>query len=77
MPPILASTAVLEKVAGNVSQAKGMVKLPVGEKSGIRGDLGTVKFQLQPAVEIDSQTGLSGFTRPMTWDAFVMMCVLH
>ena len=35
MPPILASTAILEKVAGNVSQAKGMVKLPVGEKSGV------------------------------------------
>ncbi len=35
MPPILASTAVLEKVAGNVSQAKGMVKLPVVEKSGV------------------------------------------
>ncbi len=35
MPPILASTAVLEKVAGNVSQTKGMVKLPVGEKSGV------------------------------------------
>jgi hypothetical protein len=31
MPPILAGPAVLEKVAGNVSQAKGIVQLPVGE----------------------------------------------
>ncbi len=35
MPPILTSTAVLKKLAGNVRQAKGMVKLPVGEKSGV------------------------------------------
>ncbi len=77
MPPILASTAVLENIPGNLGQAKGIVKFPVGQKSGIRSDLGTVKFQLEAAVEIDPQTGLSGFTRRMTWDAFVMMCVLH
>jgi hypothetical protein len=35
MPPILANTAVLEKVAGNVSQAKGIVKLSTGEQSGV------------------------------------------
>ena len=35
MPPILAGTAVLENLPGNVSQAKGMVKLPVGEQPSV------------------------------------------
>jgi hypothetical protein len=35
MPPILASTAVLKKLAGNVRQAKGMVKLPVSEQPSV------------------------------------------
>ena len=73
MPPVLAGPAVLEMIAGNVSQAKSIVKLPVGKQPSIRADLGTVKFQPQTAVEIDPQTGLSGFTRWVTRDAFVMM----
>ncbi len=55
MPPILASTAVLEMVAGNVSQAKGIVKFPIGKQPGVRGYLGTMKFQLQAAVKINPQ----------------------
>ncbi len=35
MPPVLAGTAVLEKTPGNLGQAKGIVKLPVGEKSSV------------------------------------------
>ncbi len=35
MPPVLAGTTVLEKVLGNLGQAKGMVKLPIGEKSSV------------------------------------------
>ena len=35
MPPVLAGTAVLEKTPGNLRQAKGIVKLPVGEKSSV------------------------------------------
>jgi hypothetical protein len=73
MPPIFASSAVLEKVAGDVSQAEGIVKLPVDKQPSVRGDLGTVKFQPQAAVEIDPQTGLLGFTRWVIWDTFVMM----
>ena len=33
MPPVLAGTAVLEKTPGHLGQAKGIVKLPVGEKT--------------------------------------------
>ena len=35
MPPVLAGTAVLEKTLGNLGQAKGIVKLPVDEKSSV------------------------------------------
>ncbi len=35
MPPVLAGTTVLEKTAANLGQAKGIVKLPVGEQSSV------------------------------------------
>ncbi len=35
MPPVRAGTAVLEKTLGNLGQAKGIVKLPVGDKSSV------------------------------------------
>ncbi len=35
MVPVLAGTAVLEKALGNLGQAKGIVKFPVGEKSSV------------------------------------------
>ena len=53
MPPVLAGTAVLEKTPGNLGQAKGIVKLPIGEKSSVGSDLGTVELKLQSTVEID------------------------
>ena len=53
MPPVLAGTAVLEKTPGNLGQAKGIVKLPIGEKSSLGSDLGTVELKLQSTVEID------------------------
>ena len=45
VPSVLAGTAILETTLGHLSQAEGIVKLPVGEQPGIRGDLGTVEFQ--------------------------------
>jgi hypothetical protein len=53
MLPVLAYTTVLEKTPGNLGQAKGIVKLPVGEKSSVGSDLGTVELKLQSTVEID------------------------
>ena len=35
VPPVLAGTAILEMALGNLGQAKGIVKLPVGEQSGV------------------------------------------
>jgi len=53
MPPVLAGTAVLEETPGDLGQAKGIVKLPVGEKSSVGSDLGTTEFELEATVEID------------------------
>jgi len=77
MPSILAGTAVLEKTPGPLSQAKGIVKLPIGEQSGVRGDPGTVELQLHAAVEIDPQMGVSGFTRRVTRGWLVVVLVSH
>ena len=38
---------------GNLGQAKGIVKLPIGEKSSVGSDLGTVELKLHSTVEID------------------------
>ncbi len=59
VPPVLAGTTVLEKTPGNLGQAKGIVELPIGEKSSVGSDLGTVELKLQAAVEIDPQMGVS------------------
>jgi len=53
MPSVLAGTAVLEETPGDLGQAKGIVKLPVGEKSSVGSDLGTTEFELEATVEID------------------------
>ena len=66
MPSVLAGTAVLENSPGNLGQAKGIVKLPIRQQPAVRGNLGTVKLQLQAAVEINPQRGLSAFTRRVT-----------
>ena len=59
MLPVLAGTAVLEKALGNLDQAKSIVKLPVGEKSSVCRNLGTMEFELEATVEIDPQMGVS------------------
>ena len=46
------------------------------KNTAVSGDLGTVKFQLQTAVEIDPQRGISAFTRWVTRSASVLMCRL-
>ena len=46
-------TLFLENTLGHLSQAEGIVKLPVGEQPTVRGDLGTVEFKLQSTVKND------------------------
>ena len=53
---------VLENTLGHLSQAEGIVKLPVGEQPGIRGDLGTVEFKLQSTVKNDPKAPRFRFT---------------
>ena len=77
VPSVLAGTDIVKHVSGNLAQAKAIIKLSIGEKPAIRGDLGTMKFQLQAAVKIDPQWGFSAFTRRVTRGASVMMCVWH
>ena len=77
VPPILAGTAVLKNIPGNLGQVKSIVKLPIGEQPGVRGNPGTVELQLQAAVKINSQRGLSAFTRRVTWGVTVSMCIIH
>ena len=77
MPPVLAGTAVLEKTPGNLGQAKGIIKLSISEEPTVGSDLGTVELQLQAAVKINSQRGLSAFTRRVTWGVSVSMCIMH
>ena len=59
---VLAGTAILENTLGHLSQAEGIVKLPVGEQPGIRGDLGTVEFKLQSTVKNDPKAPRFRFT---------------
>ena len=40
MPSVLASTAVLKNITGNLGQAKGVIKLSIGEKPTVGGNLG-------------------------------------
>ncbi len=53
VPSVLAGTAVLEKTPGNLGQAKGIVKLPISEKSSVGSDLGTAELKFHSTVEID------------------------
>ncbi len=53
VPSVLTGTAVLKNSLGNLAQAKCIVKVPIDEKPTIRGEPGTMEFQLQAAVKID------------------------
>ena len=48
---IPAGPGVGESLPGKLGQAEGIVEFPKGEQTGVRGDPGAVKFQLQAAVE--------------------------
>ena len=63
--PFFPVRPVLENSPGNLGQAKGIIKLPIGQQPAVRGDLGPVKLQLQAAVEIDPKSVPFRFTHRM------------
>jgi len=77
VPPVLAGAAIGENIPSGIGQLKGIIKLSIGEKPSVSGDLGTMKFQLQSAVKIDPQRELFAFTRWVTGGASVLRCVCH
>ena len=53
MPSVLTGTAVSENIPGNLGEARSIVKLPISEQPGVRGDLGTMEFKIQTVGKID------------------------
>ncbi len=68
MPPVLAGANVGEHIANHLGQSKGVIKFPVGEQTGVSGDLGTVKLQLRAAVEIAPKKSRIRLTHQMRHD---------
>jgi len=66
----------LGKHLANLGQTKGFVKLSIDKHTAVGGDLGTIKFQLQTAVEIDPQREMTAFTRWVTRSTSILMCIL-
>ena len=62
MPSVLAGAAVDQRPACEAAQPEDVVEFPIGEQAAIRGDPGTVGFELDPAVEIDPKSLLFCFT---------------
>jgi hypothetical protein len=68
VPSVLPAPAFRESRHARRGQVEGVVQLAVGEQAAIRGDPGTVKFELQAAVERDPQGWFFGFTRRIRHD---------
>jgi hypothetical protein len=54
--------AVNEMLLRDGHQAECVIKLPIGQQSGIGGDTRTVELQLETAVEIEPESIRFGFT---------------
>jgi hypothetical protein len=50
---VLAASTLGEGRGGHRGQAEGVVQLAVSEQTAVRGDLGPVELELEPAVERD------------------------
>jgi len=74
---VLAAPQVRQGRAAQISQAKDLVQLAVGQEPSVGGDRAAVELALQAPVEIDAQMRLSGVTHRVrrTWS--VSMMVLH
>jgi hypothetical protein len=65
---VLATAAVEELRDRYFGEPEGVIQLAVSEQTAIRGDLGSVEFELDPAVENGPQRQLFGFTRHVPHD---------
>ena len=63
VPRVLAAPQIRSGAAAQISQAKDLVQLPVGQELGVGGYLAAMEFELQATVEIDPQMRSSGVTR--------------
>ena len=64
--PVLAifpGSGINQPITGNGCQAEGIVQFSKRKEASIRGDLGAVKFQLQPTVKIEPQNPSFAVTR--------------
>ena len=63
MTPVLPGTWIGEVFTGDLGEAQKVIEFSLGEQPGIRGDFGTVTFQLQTTVELQPQLPQIRFTR--------------
>ena len=65
MPPVPARAAINQVLSRDVHKAERVIKLAIGQQSGIGGDAGTVELQLEATVEIEPESSAFRFTRWM------------
>ena len=64
MPAVLAGARVIETIANHVGQPERVIEFAIGEQSGVGGDPGAMKLELQAAVEFKPQRLVLRFHPP-------------
>ena len=62
VPVVLAAPRLGQDRSGPAGQPQRVIRFAINERTGIRGDLAAVEFQLQAAVEFDPQRRRYRFT---------------
>jgi len=52
VPFVLAGTDIVKHVSSNLAQAKGVIKLSIGEKLAVRGDIETMKSSFRRRLKL-------------------------
>jgi len=60
---VLARAPIAQQILAQIGQTQRRIQFPVGQQPGIRLDFGTVKFQLQVAIESHPQSLFLARTR--------------
>ena len=68
MTPVLAAAAIEQLGDRDIGQPKRIIEFAVGEQAAVGGDPGAVKFELDPAVEIDPKRLRCRFTHRIRHD---------